>query len=100
MSRGDDRWRGGSYPSTIPAREKTKGPTPKSRALSDLGVCQISDVVICQRLHVEAEFDHDTTRRRRPVATDSTVALSPEANTLYRIRCEDTAKTGLPLNRT
>lgn len=28
-----------------PAREKTKGPTPKSRTLSDLHVCQISDVM-------------------------------------------------------
>lgn len=45
-----------------PSTEKIKGPTQKSRTLTDLHVCQISDVVISQPLHVETEFDHDTTR--------------------------------------
>ena len=34
------------------------GPTPKSQTPSDLHVCQISDVMLRQPLHVEAELHH------------------------------------------
>lgn len=41
-----------------PSTGKTKGPTPKSRTLSDLHVYLISDVVIRQPLHIEPELAH------------------------------------------
>lgn len=45
--------------------KKTKSPTPKSRALPDLHVCQISDVVIRQPLHVEAEYLRQSSHLRK-----------------------------------
>lgn len=47
---------------------KNQGPTPKSRALSDLYVYQISDVVPCHPLHVGAEcLPADPDLRRSPI---------------------------------
>ncbi|GHH49797.1 hypothetical protein GCM10018775_46100 [Streptomyces umbrinus] len=66
-----------SHPGTIPARENTRGPTLKSRTPPDLHVYQISDVVICQRLHVEPELHHIPVLHHILLALHAGLALGP-----------------------